>query len=86
MLRVLGGVFRELRAGDNPAELDDITTFFKRLDPHMAAPVTETSIWRISDAGGDFEPNASAPIMRTQNIVNLVKVITGWYGRPPAAL
>ena len=35
MLRVLGGVFRELRAGDNPAELDDITEFFKRLDPHM---------------------------------------------------
>ncbi|MEV0389196.1 hypothetical protein [Nonomuraea sp. NPDC050643] len=33
MLRVLGGVFRELRAGDNPAEFDDITAFFKRLDP-----------------------------------------------------
>ncbi|MEV4895289.1 DNA sulfur modification protein DndB, partial [Nonomuraea sp. NPDC055795] len=44
MLRVLGGVFRELRAGDNPAELDDVTAFFQRLDPHMAAPVAETSI------------------------------------------
>lgn len=38
MLRVLGGVFRELRTGENPAELDDIAAFFKRLDPHMAAP------------------------------------------------
>ncbi len=86
MLRVLGGVFHELRAGDNPAELDDITEFFKRLDRHMAAPVTETSLWRTSNAGVDFEPNAAAPIMRTQNIVHLVDVITGWYVKPPAAL
>lgn len=87
MLRVLGGVFHELRTGDNPAEIDDITEFFKRLDRHMAAPVTENSIWRTSDASSDFEPNsASAPIMRTQNIVHLVGVITGWYKKPPAAL
>lgn len=30
MLRVLGGVFHDLRTADNPAELDDITEFFKR--------------------------------------------------------
>jgi hypothetical protein len=69
----------ELRTGDTPVELDDITEFFKRLNPHMAAPVTENSIWRTSDAGVGFEPNAAAPIMRTQNIVHLVGVITGWY-------
>jgi hypothetical protein len=86
MLRVLGGVFRELRAGENPVELDDITVFFKRLDPHMTAPVTDISIWRTTDAREDFEPNASAPIMRTQNIVHLVGVITGWYKKAPAAL
>jgi hypothetical protein len=86
MLRVLGGVFHQLRSGDNPAELDDITEFFKRLDPHMTAPVSETSIWRTSDAGDDFEPNAAAPIMRTQNIVHLVSVITGWYKKAPAVL
>lgn len=85
MLRVLGGVFRELRAGENPVELDDITEFFKNLDPHMSAPVTENSIWRTSEANVDFEPNASAPIMRTQNIVHLVGVITGWYKKAPAA-
>ncbi|MFE3759477.1 DNA sulfur modification protein DndB [Nocardia tengchongensis] len=86
MLRVLGGVFRQLRAGDNPAELDDITEFFKRLDPHMAAPVAETSIWRTTDTHPDFEPNASAPIMRTQNIVHLVDVIAGWYRKAPNGL
>ncbi|WP_306359209.1 DNA sulfur modification protein DndB [Nocardia sp. CC227C] len=86
MLRVLGGVFRELRSGDNPVELDDITEFFKRLDPHMSAPVTEASLWRTSDAHADFEPQAAAPIMRTQNIVHLVEVITRWYRRPPSGL
>ncbi|KQU58264.1 hypothetical protein ASG84_16025 [Rhodococcus sp. Leaf278] len=86
MLRVLAGVFRELREGDNPVELDDITEFFKRLDRHMPAPVEETSIWRTTDANSDFEPNASAPIMRTQNIVHLVGVITAWYKKPPASL
>ncbi|RZS37573.1 DndB-like DNA-sulfur modification-associated protein [Herbihabitans rhizosphaerae] len=86
MLRVLGGVFRELRAGDNPAELDDITEFFKRLDPHMEAPVTETSIWRTTEANVDFELDAGAPIMRTQNIVHLVGVITSWYKKAPASL
>ena len=87
MLRVLGGVFHDLRSGDNPAELDDITEFFKRLDRHMTAPVTEHSIWRTSDdVNADFELNAAAPIMRTQNIVHLVNAITGWYKKAPAAL
>lgn len=86
MLRVLGGVFRELRAGENPAELDDIAEFFKRLDSHMSAPIAETSIWRTTDASVDFEPNAASPIMRTQNIVHLVGVITSWYKKAPAAL
>ncbi|MFF0529414.1 DNA sulfur modification protein DndB [Nocardia amikacinitolerans] len=86
MWRVLGGVFRELRGGDTPAELGDIAEFFKRLDPHMAAPVTESSLWRTTAADVDFEPNASAPIMRTQNIVHLVSVIAGWYRKAPAEL
>ncbi|MGK8521789.1 DNA sulfur modification protein DndB [Nocardia asteroides] len=86
MLRVLAGVFHELRSGDNPVELGDITEFFKRLDPHMGVPVTETSIWRTTDTHGDFEPDAAAPIMRTQNIVHLVTVITSWYKKPPASL
>jgi hypothetical protein len=86
MLRVLGGVFHQLRSGDNPAELDDITAFFKRLDPHMAAPIADTGIWQTTEARADFEPNASAPIMRTQNIVHLVNVITDWYKKAPTTL
>jgi DGQHR domain-containing protein len=86
MLRVLGGVFHVLRSGDNPAELNDITEFFKRLDRHMAAPVADTSIWCSTDAGVDFESKASATIMRTQNIIHLVDVIAGWYKKAPAAL
>jgi DGQHR domain-containing protein len=86
MLRVLAGVFRELRLDDSPAELDDITEFFKRLDPHMAAPIAENSIWRTTEANIDFEPGASAPIMRTQNIVHLVEVVTAWYKKPPTEL
>ncbi|MFD7546102.1 hypothetical protein [Streptomyces sp. NPDC059816] len=38
------------------------------------------------DANVDFEPNASAPIMRTQNIVHPVSVIAGWYKKAPAEL
>ncbi|AEF43152.1 DNA sulfur modification protein DndB [Hoyosella subflava] len=87
MLRVLGGVFHDLRSGDpDTADLGDVTMFFKRLDRHMAAPVTETSVWRTSNASDDFEPNASAPIMRTQNIVHLVNAIVGWYKKPPTTL
>lgn len=86
MLRVLGGVFHELRAMESPAELDDIADFFKRLDRHMVAPIAEGSVWRTTEANKDFELNATAPIMRTQNIVHLVEVITGWYKKAPSSL
>ncbi|SEH03695.1 hypothetical protein SAMN05444920_14213 [Nonomuraea solani] len=76
MLRVLGGVFRGLRAGDNPAELDDIAAFFKRLDPHMTAPVTETRPRAHHRRGRRLRAERLRTIMRTQNTVNLVKVIT----------
>ncbi|MFC9633975.1 DNA sulfur modification protein DndB [Streptomyces mirabilis] len=84
MLRVLGGVYRNLK--EDGAEDGDIQEFFKRLDRHMTAPVTEDSIWRTTDANEDFEPNASAPIMRQQNVVHLTKVITDWYKKAPAAI
>ncbi|WP_336217113.1 DNA sulfur modification protein DndB [Nonomuraea sp. LPB2021202275-12-8] len=84
MLRVLGGVYRNLQ--EEGAEDGDIQEFFKRLDRHMAAPVSENSIWRTTAANDDFEPNASAPIMRQQNVVHLTKVITDWYKKAPAAV
>lgn len=77
MLRALAGVYRALREKD--VTDDDITAFFGTLDPHMGAPVTEGGLWRRSEAHRDFEPQASAPIMRTQNLQHLVSVITSWY-------
>lgn len=42
----------------------------------------DTSIWLSVEARDDFEPNASAPIMRTQKIVHQVGVITSWCKNP----
>ncbi|MFJ3902132.1 DNA sulfur modification protein DndB [Streptomyces sp. NPDC090025] len=84
MLRVLGGVYRNLR--EEGVEDGDIQEYFKRLDRHMAVPVTEHSIWRTTTAKTNFEPEASAPIMRQQNIAHLTKVITDWYKKAPAAI
>ena len=84
MLRVLAGVWHELHAKD--VDDDEITEFFRKLDKHMAAPVDDESIWRVTQATDDFEPNASAPIMRTQNLQHLAAVITDWFTNPPAKL
>lgn len=81
MLRVLAGVYHELRERD--LSDDEITEFFARLDPHMAAPVTSTSIWHRT---GDFEPNSSAPIMRTQNLQHLTNMVVDWYDHLPVVL
>lgn len=77
MLRVLAGTYHALR--DKEIADDDITAFFRTLQPHMAAPISEGSLWRRSEARRDFEPDASAPVMRTQNLQHLVTVLTSWY-------
>ena len=84
IFRVLAGVWHELHAKD--VDDDEITEFFRKLDKHMAAPVDDDSIWRVTQAADDFEPNASAPIMRTQNLQHLAAVITNWFTNPPAEL
>ncbi|GAA1480095.1 hypothetical protein GCM10009624_05350 [Gordonia sinesedis] len=85
MLRVLAGVFFTIYDAEE-SNSSDIVDLFSKLDKHMAAPVSDESLWRTTDARADFEPNASAPIMRTQNLQHLVKVIAGWNDNPPAAL
>jgi len=83
-----GGMWRcvpRVRTGDNPGSSTTSPSSSSVWTQHGRA-VTETSIWLTSDAGADFEPNAAAPIMRTQNIVHLVNVITDWYKKAPAAL
>lgn len=85
MLRVLAGVYNKLR--DKGAEDGDITEFFRTLDPHMAAPVTEDSIWRRDPkVNQSFEVGAFAPVMRTQNLHWIVEGITTWYTQKPAFL
>lgn len=85
MLRVLAGVYHELRE-NHGANDEDVAAFFGMLDPHMNAPVSDASIWRKTEASTDFEVHASAPVMRTQNLVHLVKVIVSWYDNPPNEL
>ncbi|MGE2816448.1 hypothetical protein ACQI5H_15115 [Mycobacterium heidelbergense] len=84
VLRVLAGVWHRLHAND--VDDDEITEFFRKLDKHMAAPIDNEGIWRVTRAADDFEPNASAPIMRTQNLQHLAGVITEWFTNPPAEL
>jgi len=84
-LRVLAGVYHGL-SEEMEVDDEDITDFFRRLSPHMNAPVTSNSIWHTTQANKDFEPNASAPIMRTQNLQHLVAVIVSWYKNPPVGL
>ncbi|SDG69814.1 DNA-sulfur modification-associated [Lentzea fradiae] len=87
MLRVLAGVYHELKE-NHDANDEDVIAFFSKLDPHMNAPISDSSIWRTTPAVTDFEGGAtvSAPIMRTQNLIHLVKIIVGWYSTPPAEL
>lgn len=73
MVRVLAGVRHELMGNND----EDIVVFFTKLDQHMNAPVSDGSIWRKIDARTEFEVSASAPVVRTQNLVHLVKVIVG---------
>lgn len=84
MLRVLAGVWHELHAKD--VDDDEITEFFRRLDKHMAAPVDDESIWRVTPAAEDFESSGATPVMRTQNLQHLARVITDWFANPPAEL
>lgn len=81
MLRVLAGTYRALR--EKEIADDDVTAFFGTLDRHLNGPVAEDGIWRRTDAGRDFEPEAFAPIMRTQNLQHLVAVVTSWYPSAP---
>ncbi|MFG3704734.1 DNA sulfur modification protein DndB [Micromonospora sp. NPDC047670] len=84
-LRVLAGAYHVFTE-EMDLDDEDIIEFFRRLNPHMNAPVTSTSLWRTTAASADFEINASAPVMRTQNLQHLVNVVTGWYKNPPTSL
>ncbi|MBA3375305.1 MAG: hypothetical protein H0U00_05755 [Actinobacteria bacterium] len=76
MLRVLAGVYHELR--EQELEDEEIASFYATLDPHMAAPVAEESIWVANVPGEIFTPGASAPRSRRQDLRQLTDTITSW--------
>ncbi|WP_371590880.1 DNA sulfur modification protein DndB [Streptomyces sp. NBC_00470] len=80
MLRVLASVYRNLLAQDKAPSSDDVVAFFHTLVPAMKAPVGDDSVWRKDPKTSEcFELGAHAPIMRQQNLMRLVEIVTGWY-------
>lgn len=84
MLRVLAGVYHDLRASG--VEVDDITDFFMKLSRHTGGPVRTGDIWFTTDAKQDFTEGAYGPNARRQNLAHLVDVIVAWYETPPVGL
>ena len=88
MLRVLAGVYHDLKIGgvaDNA-----IVTFFKKLDKVMKAPIVSGTpigdLWLDATTTEAFTDGAAAPGARSQQVKELVSVITEWYHNPPALL
>jgi DNA-sulfur modification-associated len=78
MLRVLAAVYRNLT--DKGVDNEAITDFFRSLNPDMAAPVTEASVWRQDPKTSEsFEVGAYAPVMRQQNLTYIVDAVTNRY-------
>lgn len=78
ILRVLAAVYRILT--EKGADSQAVADFFRSLNPHMAAPVAEASVWRQDPkTSGSFEVGAYAPVMRQQNLTYIVDAITSWY-------
>ena len=85
MLRVLSGVYYELKAeGTSEA---DITSFFARLSTHMRAPITagtRSGDLLIGATKSDaFSAGATAPGARAQQVRELVTALAGWSANPP---
>lgn len=75
MLRVLAGAFHDLHVLNEVSE-DEVVDYFATLNPHMAAPVTDGSIWSTT---GDFALGANGPNARTQNLRHLTDEIVRWH-------
>ncbi|MCX4974993.1 DNA sulfur modification protein DndB [Streptomyces sp. NBC_00620] len=78
ILRVLAAVYRNLT--EKGVDGQAVTDFFRSLNPHMAAPVTQESVWRQdSKTSESFEVGANAPVMRQQNLTWIADAVTSWY-------
>ena len=83
MLRYLAMAFGELRNDGKSAR--EIAAHFKRLDPHMLAPITEDSIWQ------EYLPNvfplgAKAGSSRNQDLATAASTIVEWFDEAPEEL
>lgn len=78
MQRVLAGVYHDLRDPKQHAFSDKmVTDFFKKLAPHMSAPVYEGSIW-LEHTTGIFDDAARAPHSRRQDLRDLKNTLVEW--------
>jgi hypothetical protein len=83
MLRYLAMAFGELR--NDGKSTREIAAHFKRLDPHMLAPITEDSIWQ------EYLPNvfplgAKAGSSRNQDLVAAASMLVEWFDEAPEEL
>lgn len=87
MMRILAGVFHELRKSD--VQPTEITEFFKTIDRAGATPLSRKTaygkMWIDADTGA-FVEDENAPGSRSQVIRAAVELITGWFTNPPATL
>lgn len=86
MLRVLAGVYHDLlEAGRSQTEVEK---YFKRLAPHLKAPVTSSNasgkLLLKATTSEAFSEGATAPGARAQQVKELVKVLVHWEDNPPA--
>ena len=88
MLRILAGVYYELRA--RGVSIVDTIEYFSKLSKHTAAPVTSKSssgrMWLSATSEGAFAEGANAPGSRSQAVKALVSAILDWQTNPPAEL
>lgn len=85
MLRVLAGAYAELT--DKQAfDDDDVIDFFRKLAPHMPAPVGASSIWVLQVPGEVFSPGALGPRSRRQDLKTLRDSIVEWAIKEPGWL
>lgn len=88
MLRVLAGVFFELRL--RGVSIVDIIDFYSKLANHTAAPVSSKTksgrMWLKATTEGAFADGANAPGSRSQAVKALVAAIVDWHTSPPADL
>lgn len=89
VLRALAGVYHDLK---NRAWTDEmIEEYFRRLAPHMAAPVTADSVWMTKIRNSPYEEGAVAPRARRQDLKALKDALLYWavigdFDLPPLAL